>query len=382
MSVRVAIVAESFLPAINGVTNSVLRTVEHMQRRGHEPVVIAPSPGAAEGGHRAIERTVGAPVVWLPAVSLPGYRSFRVSPVGVGRVRGVLRDLMPNVVHLASPFVLGWDAVRAARLLDLPTVAVYQTEVPTYAARYGFGGLEPLLWRRVHDIHVRADRTLAPSTAACAQLRDRGVPAVQRWGRGVDTERFTPDRRSRRLRARFGDPDVVAVGYVGRLAAEKQLEDLAVLRGLAGVRLVVIGDGPLRGRLERLLPDAHFLGWQGGVHLATCMASFDLGVHPGEHETFGQSVQELLASGLPVVAVAAGGMLDLVQDGVNGLQYGPGDLTGFRDRVATLAADPDRRRRMSLAARESVRDRGWDRFGDLLITHYDEVRRGCGVTAA
>src|SRR5918997_1530187 len=180
---RVAIVAESFLPAVNGVTNSVLRTVEHLNRRGHEPTVIAPSPGAVAGGHRAIERTVGVPVVWLPA----------------------------------------------ARLLGLPTVAVYQTEVPTYAARYGFGGLEPLLWRRVCDIHRRADRTLAPSTAACASLRDRGVPEVRWWGRGVDLDRFRPERRSRRLRARFGPPDVVAVGYVGGLAAEKQLEDLAGL---------------------------------------------------------------------------------------------------------------------------------------------------------
>ena len=379
---RVAIVAESFLPAVNGVTHSVLRTVEHLNRRGHQPIVIAPSPGAVEGGHRAIERTVDAPVVWLPAVSLPGYRSFRLSPVGVGRVRGVLREVAPDVVHLASPIVLGWDAVRAARLLDLPTVAVYQTEVPTYAARYGFGGLEPLLWRRVCDVHGRAGRTLAPSTAAVAQLRDRGVPDVHWWGRGVDLDRFRPERHSRRLRSRFGPPGVVAVGYVGRLAAEKQLEDLTVLSDLEGVRLVVVGDGPLQARLERLLPDALFLGLQGGTHLAACMASLDLGVHPGEHETFGQAVQEKLASGVPVVAVAAGGMLDLVQPGINGLHYAPGDLAGLRAGVAALAADPVRRQRMGVAARQSVRDRGWDRFGDLLIQHYRDVRQLRGLTAA
>lgn len=379
---RVAIVAECFLPSVNGVTQSVLRTIEHLRHRGHEPVVIAPSPGAVEGGHRAIERAVDAPVVWLPAVSLPGYRSFRVSPAGVARVRGVLRGIAPDVVHLASPFVLGWDAVRAARLLDLPSVAVYQTEVPTYASRYGVGGLEPLLWRRVCDIHSRADRTLAPSSAACRQLIERGVPEVCWWGRGVDLDRFNPTRQSRRLRARFGPPEVTAVGYVGRLAAEKQLEDLAVLRDLAGVRLVVVGDGPLRARLERLLPGALFLGWQGGTHLATCMASFDVGVHPGEHETFGQAVQEKLASGVPVVAVAAGGMLDLVQDEVNGLLYAPGDLAGLRTRVAALVGDPDRRRRMGSAARRSVRDRSWDQFGDLLIAHYDEVRQVHRVPAA
>lgn len=380
-AVRVAIVAECFLPSVNGVTQSVLRTVEHLRVRGHQPVVVAPSPGPT-GGERAIERTVAAPVVWLPAVGLPGYRSFRVSPVGVGRVRSVLREIAPDVVHLASPFVLGWDAVRAAQLLARPTVAVYQTEVPTYAARYGFGGLEPLLWRRLCDIHGRADRTLAPSRAACARLRERGVPEVHDWARGVDLDRFGPTRRSVQRRQAFGGSDKVVVGYVGRLAAEKQLEDLAELRGLDGVRLVIIGDGPLRARLERLLPDALFLGWQGGTELAESMASFDLGVHPGEHETFGQAVQEKLASGVPVVAVAAGGMLDLIRDGVNGRLYALGDLAALRDRVAELVADPGLRQRMGAAARESVRDRGWDRFGDQLIGHYEAVRRLRATVAA
>lgn len=371
---RVAIVAECFLPSVNGVTQSVLRTVEHLCVRGHQPVVIAPSPGPT-GGEHAIERTVPAPVVWLPAVGLPGYRSFRVSPVGVGRVRSLLADIAPDVVHLAAPFVLGWDAVRAARLLGRPTVAVYQTEVPTYATRYGFGGLEPLLWRRVCDIHGRADRTLAPSRAACAGLRQRGVPEVHDWARGVDLDRFDPTRRDAQRRRAFGGPGAVVVGYVGRLAAEKQLEDLTVLQTIPGVRLVIIGDGPLRARLERLLPEAVFLGWQGGTELAESMAGFDVGVHPGEHETFGQAVQELLASGVPVVAVAAGGMLDLVRDGVSGRLYAPGDLAALRDRVAGLAADPALRQRMGAAARESVRDRGWERFGDELIGHYEAVRR-------
>ena len=379
---RVAIVAESFLPAINGVTNSVLRTTDHLLARGHEPVVLAPTPAYSGGGPAAIERAVPAPIVWLPAVSLPGYRTFRVSPVGVARVRAALRQVAPDVVHLASPFVLGWDAVRAARLLDVPSVAVYQTEVPTYAARYGVGGLEALLWRRVCDIHGRADLTLAPSTAACRQLSNRGVPNVRWWGRGVDTVRFRPDRRSPELRARFGGPEVIAVGYVGRLAAEKQLEDLAVLRGLGSVRLVIVGDGPSRARLERMLPEAVFLGWQSGSDLAACMASFDIGVHPREHETFGQAVQEKLASGVPVVAVAAGGMLDLVRDGENGFLYPAGRLEDLRERVGRLAAQPELRLRMGVSARRSVQDRTWDRFGDLLIQHYRDVRQLRGQSAA
>lgn len=379
---KIALIAESFLPSINGVTHSLLRVLDHLAAAGHEAMVLAPQPAWADVDARSLRSYAGAPVVWLPALGLPGYRTFRVAPVGVARLRSELVAFAPDVVHLGSPFVLGWDAVRATNQLRLPCVAVYQTDVPSYAARYGVAGVEALLWRRVHDIHTRATSTLAPSTAACRQLRAHGIPRVRQWARGVDARRFTPDRRDPRLRAELGDDGRVPVVYVGRMAAEKQLEDLVRLDRLDAVRLIMVGDGPVRPRLERQLPRARFLGWREGDDLARIVASCDIAVHPGAQETFGQSVHEAMAAGLAVVAVAAGGMLSLIDPGRTGLLYPDGDLDALVDQVALLTADPLLRSSLGAAARADVTDHSWSTIGDQLIGHYRDAITSDVVTAA
>jgi phosphatidylinositol alpha 1,6-mannosyltransferase len=286
-----------------------------------------------------------------------------------------MRDFRPDVVHVASPFVLGWQALRAAELAGIPSVAVYQTDIPSYAEKYGVPGAAPALMRHLGRLHRRATLTLAPSSSAVERLAAAGVQddRVRIWRRGVDTERFAPGRRSERWRRGVAAPGDVIVGYVGRLALEKQVEDLRVITGLPGVRLVVIGDGPSRPALERLLPDAHFTGFLGGDALAEAMASLDVFVHPGERETFCQTVQEALASGVPVVATGAGGPLDLVRSSVDGWLYRPGDLEELRERVRDLAGDDAKRRAFGVRAREAVRGRGWDVLGDELIGHYEDV---------
>src|SRR5690606_14467929 len=162
-------------------------------------------------------------------------------------------------------------------------------------------------------LHGRADRTLAPSSWATAELRARGVPRVHRWARGVDTRRFDPAKRDDALRARLAPGGELLVGYVGRLAPEKQVERIAALESLPSARLVVVGGGPSEERLRAALPGAAFLGFREGEELARIYASLDVFVHTGPSETFCQAVQEALASGLPVVAPDAGGPRDLVR---------------------------------------------------------------------
>ncbi|MFJ3959252.1 glycosyltransferase family 4 protein [Arthrobacter sp. NPDC090010] len=366
---RIAIVAESFLPLMNGVTHSILRVLDHLRERGDEVLVIAPSPGI---GADAVT-VPGATVHHLPAVPLAGYTNVRVALGGVNRVKRLLAGFAPDVVHLASPFILGWRAVQAAHELGIPTVAVYQTEVPSYAARYGVPFLENWAWQRVEDIHLRSSRTLAPSRFARDQLQGRGIPRVHMWRRGVDTERFHPSRRDESWRRSVANSGERIVGYVGRLAAEKQVEDLKALSSIPGIRLVVVGEGPLRETLEKTLPDAVFTGFLGGLDLARTVASFDLFVHPGEFETFCQTIQEAMASGVPVVATGRGGPLDLVDNSRTGWLYRPGDLDGFRDRVADLVGDDLKRQAFADAALESVQGRTWHAIGQQLVTHYAEV---------
>ncbi|ORB28851.1 glycosyltransferase family 4 protein [Mycolicibacterium parafortuitum] len=365
---RVAIVAESFLPNVNGVTNSVLRVIEHLRRTGHEVLVIAPD---TPRGQPAADRVhAGVRVHRVPSAMFPKVTSL---PLGVPRPRmaGVLRGFDPDVVHLASPALLGWGGVHAARYLDVPAVAVYQTDVAGFARSYGAGALSRASWAWTRRLHSKADRTLAPSTAAMESLVEHGVPRVHRWARGVDVTGFAPSWRDEALRRSWSPGGKPIVGFVGRLAPEKHVERLAPLHDRDDVQVVIVGDGIDRAKLETSFPRAVFTGALYGPALAAAYASMDVFVHPGEHETFCQAVQEAMASGLPVIAPDAGGPRDLVASYRTGLLL---PVAQFGERLSTsvdhLVAE---RRRYSVAARRSVLGRTWPSICTELVGHYEAV---------
>ncbi|MCW8102153.1 glycosyltransferase family 4 protein [Streptomyces tauricus] len=386
---RVVIVTESFPPDVNGVAHCALQTARHLVERGHTPVVVAPatSPklstpseqtGASFG--RGSEISAPCPVVRIPSLPLPGYPQVRVA-LPSRRVAAAITAHRADIVHLASPFVLGVRGMAAAGRLGIPAVAVYQTDLAGYARTYISTG-EATAWRRIRSVHAAADRTLAPSTAALHDLEAHGVPRVRLWPRGVDTVRFRPQHRDDALRRELAPNGELIVGYVGRLAPEKQIELLAGACGLPGVRVVVVGDGPSRPSLDQALPGAVFLGRRTGDELARIFASLDVFVHTGPFETFCQTVQEAMASGVPVVAPAAGGPLDLVAHGRTGLLVPPRDEAAVRDAVWSLAADPALRAAYGAEARRTVEGRTWAAVGDALIDHYTDVLAGRAVVAA
>ncbi|MEU0496569.1 glycosyltransferase family 1 protein [Mycobacterium sp. NPDC006124] len=374
---RVAIVAESFLPNVNGVTNSVLRVMEHLRRTGHEVLVIAPdSPHGEPPADRVHD---GVRIHRVPSKMFPKVTSL---PLGVPRPRmvGVLRGFEPDVVHLASPALLGYGGLLAARHLGVPTVAVFQTDVAGFAESYGAGVMTRAAWAWTRHLHSKADRTLAPSTSAIENLTAHNVPRVHHWGRGVDVSGFVPSARDDELRAEWSPGGKPIVGFVGRLAPEKHVERLAVLARRDDLQLVVVGDGVDRKSLESLMPTAVFTGARYGRELAAAYASMDVFVHAGEHETFCQAVQEAMASGVPVVAPDAGGPRDLVTPMHTGL------LLGVADFEARLPAAVDhllaQRQRYSVAARRSVLARTWPAVCDQLLGHYDAVLGRRGAKAA
>lgn len=365
---RVAIVAESFLPNVNGVTNSVLRVIEHLRRTGHEVLVIAPDTPRAEPPADRIHD--GVRVHRVPSRMFPKVTSL---PLGIPRPRmlGVLRGFGPDVVHLASPALLGYGGLHAARHLGVPTVAVFQTDVAGFAESYGIGVASRAAWAWTRHLHRRADRTLAPSTSAMENLAAHRIPRVHRWGRGVDITGFVPSARDEHLRRMWSPDGRPIVGFVGRLAPEKHVERLSVLAARDDLQLVIVGDGVDAAKLGTLLPTAVFTGELRGAALASAYASMDVFVHPGEHETFCQTVQEALASGVPVIAPNAGGPRDLVAAYRTGLLL---DVDGFEaalpDAVGHLIAE---RPRYAVAARRSVLARTWPVVCDELIGHYEAV---------
>ncbi|WP_327664368.1 MULTISPECIES: glycosyltransferase family 4 protein [unclassified Streptomyces] len=377
---RVVIVTESFPPDINGVAHCALQTARHLAARGHDPLVVAPATPAGPEADAAAP----CPVVRVPSLPLPGYPQVRVALPG-RRLAQTVAAHRAELAHLASPFVLGMRGMAAATRLRVPAVAVYQTDLAGYARTY-VGAGESAAWRRIRTVHAAADRTLAPSTAAQRDLEAHGVPRVRLWPRGVDGVRFRPGRRCELLRADLAPRGELLVGYVGRLAPEKHVELLARVCGLDGVRVVVVGDGPSEASLRGALPGAVFLGRRTGDELARIFASLDVFVHTGPYETFCQTVQEAMASGVPVIAPAAGGPLDLVAHGRTGMLVPPGDPEALRDAVWALSGDPGLRATYGSAGRTAVSGRSWEAVGDLLVEHYVDVlharQAGTGAVAA
>ncbi|MET7477917.1 glycosyltransferase family 1 protein [Streptomyces sp. NPDC005648] len=367
---RVVIVTESFPPDVNGVAHCALQTARHLVDRGHSPLVVAPA-GTALLGRTGPDAQAPCPVVRVPSLPLPGYPQVRVA-LPSRRLAAAIVEHRPDIVHLASPFVLGVRGMTAAARLGIPAVAVYQTDLAGYARTY-MGAGEAAAWRRIRSVHAAADLTLAPSSASLHDLETHDVPRVKLWQRGVDTVRFRPDLRDEAVRRALAPNGELIVGYVGRLAPEKHVELLSGVCGLDGVKVVVVGDGPSLPTLSEALPGAVFLGRRTGDELARIYASFDVFAHTGPFETFCQTVQEAMASGLPVVAPAVGGPLDLVAHGRTGFLVPPHDADAVRDAVKALGADADQRFLFGATARTTVEGRTWAAVGDQLIGHYADV---------
>lgn len=365
---RVAIVAESFLPHVNGVSNSVIRVLEHLRRTGHEALVIAPDTPPGEPPAERLHD--GIRVHRVPSRMFPKVTTL---PLGVPTPRMVrtLRGFDPDVIHLASPALLGYGGVRAARRLGVPAVAVYQTDVPGFAASYGIGITTRAAWAWFRHLHALADRTLAPSSATMESLVAQRIPRVHQWARGVDVIRYAPSARDEALRRRWSPQGKPIVGFVGRLAPEKHVERLAALAAGDAVQLVIVGDGVDAAKLRSLMPTAVFTGALYGADLAAAYASMDVFVHTGEHETFCQVVQEALASGLPVIAPDAGGPRDLITPCRTGLLL---PVKEFETRLpAAVAHLLTERHRYSQSARRSVLHRSWPVICDELLGHYEAV---------
>ena len=373
---RIAVVTEAFLPQVNGVTNSVLRLLEFCKVQGHDVLIIAPE---SEG---APTEYLGYKIKHVPSISMK-----KLIPMAVPRkyLEPLLEGFQPDVIHLASPIFLGHYVARIAKRAGIPTVSVYQTDIAGFARHYGLTIAHNTLKKWVSRIHQASDITLAPSKWACRDLEQSGVKNVLIWKRGVDLVNFAPTRRDESLRVNIaGSRDKIIVGYVGRLANEKRIDDLAVLDRQPHIKLVIVGDGPAAPRLRKELPNARFVGYQSGTELARYVASFDIFVHTGKHETFCQGIQESLASGVPVIGPDTGGPVDLIEHGVTGLLIDTADPHQLLEAVETLRSHSSLDL-MQLAARKSVEHRTWDYINQQLMGHYldaiNQVSKERGLVA-
>lgn len=358
---RICLVTESFLPQINGVTNSTLRLLEHLKAHGHKALIIAPSG--------SVDEYLGFPVIHMPSFHLKRFGDVRVA-MPLSQVIKQIFEFHPDVIHLASPALMGYYVAKKSDQYGIPTIGVFQTDLAGFAKHYGLGLSKKAIWKWVSRIHRNVDRTLAPSSSSCEDLKNLAVPNVHLWQRGVDTELFNPLKRNRDFRNKF--PNKYIVGFVGRLANEKRVSDLVEISKRKDIQLVVVGDGPARPELELLMPNAYFTGMLKGESLAEKIASFDCFIHTGPNETFCQAVQESLSSGVPTIAVNQGGPKDLINHGKNGLLINTSNSMELHDAVNQVL-HPTNWANFSENARKSVEHRSWKIIMEQLFKHYEDV---------
>jgi len=356
---RISYVTETWPPEINGVSLTVERSVRYLRSRGHAVELIRPrqrGEAAVDDAHEW--RTAGLPI--------PLYPDLRLGLATAATLRRRFAAGRPDLVHVATPGPLGRAAMVAASRLRLPLTADFRTNFHCYSRYYWLGWLEPLVCRYLRGLHNRADCNFVPLRALGRELALQGFVRTEVVGRGVDTELFSPARRSAALRAAWGvDDGQLVLLYVGRLAREKNvalaLHAFNMVRYLRPrTRMVVVGDGPLRRGLEREFPAAQFLGCRRGEELAACYASADIFVFPSETETFGNVTLEALASGLPVVGFEHAAVAEYVRHGGNGAVAPPGDESAFIRTLCRTVAREDLLAPMRLQARRTALDARWD----------------------
>jgi glycosyltransferase involved in cell wall biosynthesis len=311
------------------------------------------------------------------ALPLPTYEELQLHFPLITDVLAYVEDQRPRVVHVATPGPVGVCGLVAARLLDLPVVGSYHTELGPYTLHL----TQDLLVAQAMDLWVdwfyrQCRVVLAPTHHVADALRARGYANVGIWGRGVDSERFTPQRRRTDLRAALLEDGDLLLLSVGRVSEEKRLgillDAFAALRErVPGARLAVVGDGPARRRLEAdAPPGVRFLGELRGDALADVYACSDIFCFPSTTDTFGQVILEAAASGLPAVAAGAGGGLELVRSGKTGLVVPPDDPTAFMHALAELAENETLRHGLAGRALVAARARSWAEADSELVSGY------------
>jgi glycosyltransferase involved in cell wall biosynthesis len=386
---RVAIITENFLPKLDGVTRTLGRLLEHLQRRGHQALLLGPESGMDYYAGAEVIGTAGLPFPFYPELKFNFFR-----PLFMRR----LNEFDPDIIHLVDPVILGATGLAAGQFLRKPLISSYHTNLAAYCEHFGFSLLTRPMWSYNRFIHNQCSLTFCPSPSTAAMLRLQGFEHLRIWPRGVDTTLFHPGRRSTDVRnswlqARKQSENKSIILYVGRVSWEKNLNLLVQAYQTMNheqCHLVIVGDGPAHAELQQKLADlpVTFTGYLTGEALATAYASADVFAFPSYTETFGQAVLEALSSGLPVAGLLSEGVCDLVDHEKTGLLLNVQHLTekekivAYGANLALLVHNHQLRQQMSQASLAEAQKRSWYEAMEKLVQGYQEVIEATRVLVA
>jgi glycosyltransferase involved in cell wall biosynthesis len=382
-NMRVAIITENFLPKLDGVTRTLARLLEHLETTGHQALLLGPEAGMERYAGAEVIGTGGIPLFFYPELKINFFR-----PLFFRR----LHEFRPDIMHIVDPVMFGPTGLAAARLLDIPIVSSYHTNLAAYCAHFGFEFFTRPMWLYNRFIHNQCALTFCPSPSTATMLQAQGFERLCIWTRGVDTTLFHASRRSLALRDKWlgtrtdleETEQPVILLYVGRISWEKNLHLLIqAYRGMdhQHCHLVMVGNGPAFAEVQSQLQGlpVTFTGYLTGKDLAAAYASADIFAFPSYTETFGQVVLEAMASGLPVVGLEAEGVCDLVSHERSGLLLNMEVATGeeqvevYRTCLTRLVDNWQERACLSQCALMEASRRTWHEAMEALVDGYRKV---------
>ena len=370
---RVAIFTGNYNHIQDGVSLTLNRLVGYLEDQGIPVIVFGPTVDEPAIDHEG-------EFVSVPSVPMPGRPEYRITVGFPEKAQNRLREFEPTLIHLATPDVLGFRAMRWGQANNIQIVASYHTHFTSYLKYYNLDMLKMLGWKYLSWFYSQCKHIYVPSPSMADELNEEGIDeGVRIWARGVDTDQFSLDFRDMEWRRSvgFNDSDKV-VTFVSRLVWEKNLQTYVdtikkLQQSHDNIRAMIVGDGPAKKELEDMLPEAHFTGFITGDDLSRAYASSDVFLFPSETETFGNVTLEAMSSGLPCVVADATGSRSLVESGVNGFLAPPRDTNGFAECVANITSDSELADDMGKAARQKALAYSWENVNGKLLDNYREA---------
>jgi len=367
---RAAYFAGSMKPGHDGVTRVLYKLIEGLEEYniGYKFFsAILP-----------VEEKYAEKMLQVPSITFPLYKDYRFAVPGYKHFERALKQFNPDIIHINSPCSLGYAAVKYAQKFHIPVVATYHTHFVSYARYYNVKALETLSWSYFRNIYNKCQAVYVPSLPVLDELEENGINNLVFLPHGVDTEVFNRSFKSPDWKKNNGIADKQVLLFSGRLVWEKDLKVLAdaysiIMNKRNDAVFVIAGDGPVRSELEKMMPNALFLGYQSGKDLSTAYASSDMLVFPSTTETFGNVTVEAMASGIPPICARKGGAYGIIKDEVTGLIAEPVDAVSLADKIELLLDNTSLKHRIAQNAFEFAQTQSWDSIFRRLFGSYSEI---------
>lgn len=370
---RVAIFTGNYNHIRDGVSLTLNRFVAFLLDNHVDVLVFGPTikkPALEHNGR----------LIAVPSVSMPGRPEYRMSAAFPAKARQELKNFDPDIVHIATPDLLGYKALKWARKNGKPVVSSYHTHFASYLKYYRLSLLEPLMWKYLSWFYRNCVQVYVPSPSMAKILKGYNIESdLKIWARGIEKGKFSPSFRSLEWREEngFKQNDIV-VTFVSRLVWEKNLKLFAdivnkLCRNHPQAKALIVGDGPAAEETKELMPEALFTGFLKGDSLARAYASSDIFFFPSDTETFGNVTLEAMASGLPCVVADATGSKSLIEHGVNGYLADVANPEHFYDHIETLIVDDKLRDKMAKSSLRKAQEYSWEVINNSMMGYYSEV---------